>query len=208
MSHPIDPFIALSTGGKFYPLGTDPDRVDIRDIAHSLSQQCRYAGHTSEFWSVAAHSLEVSRRVEERCREWLRDNNDPSSPYHLRLDAALGYSTPERAALVALLHDASETYLQDIVRPIKPLVHGYAQWEESCERAIAQRFGLPHPWGHLVKAVDDAMVQDEVAQFFPPGSAAWKRYGITERRDYLTPLSPLVARTLFLDRFYELGGVA
>lgn len=195
MSRPIEPFIALSTGGKFYPLGPDPDRIDVRDIAHSLSQQCRYAGHTSAFWSVAAHSLEVSRRVERRyCGPFGYDPNT-GPPLGRRI-----------VALAALLHDASEAYLQDVVRPIKPLVHGYYQWEANVERAIAQKYGLPHPWPDLVKAVDDEIVRDEVASFFPPGSAAWDRYGLASRDGcgVLIALDPKEAEERFLKRFYEL----
>ena len=115
MSHQVNPFIALSTGGRFYPLGPDPERVDIRDIAHSLSNQCRYAGHTSSFWSVAAHSLEVSRRVERILftHFHLPPLNAPDG------EGAAGDDNRRRTiALTGLLHDASETYLQDIVRPI------------------------------------------------------------------------------------------
>lgn len=193
MSQHVDPFIALSTGGKFYPLGPDPDRIDIRDIAHSLSQQCRYAGHTSAFWSVAAHSLEVSRRVVEKyCYS-------KSAPEFSGVAVAV-------LGLEALLHDASEAYLQDIVRPVKPLVHGYAMWEANVERAIAQRFKLAHPWADCVKEVDDAIVLDEVANFFAPGSAAWARYDIRRREDYYTliPLEPREAEQMFLDRFTDL----
>jgi len=189
MSHPpIDPFIALSTGGKFYPLGPDPDRIDVRDIAHSLSQQCRYAGHTSAFWSVAAHSLEVANRIERKYA------------YALSRDALA------KTTLVALLHDASEAYLQDVVRPVKPLVFGYREWEANVERAIAQRFGLAHPWPDVVKAFDDGIVIDEVANFFPEGSAAWQRYGIRSRIDHavLMPLEPARAEEAFLKRFEEL----
>ncbi|MGH8899416.1 MAG: phosphohydrolase [Egibacteraceae bacterium] len=192
MSH-VDPFIALSTGGKFYPLGPDPEKVDIRDIAHSLSNQCRYAGHTSAFWSVAAHSVEVSRRYEEGPGRYFKH------------DKRVGYfSTTD--ALCALLHDASEAYLQDIVRPIKPLVHGYYQWEENVERAVAQKFGLPFPWSGTIKILDDEIVLDEVACFFPPGSAAWKRYGITAREDHavLAPLTPEQGEAAFLARFRQL----
>lgn len=189
MSRHVDPFIALSSGGKFYPLGPDPERINLVDIAHSLSHQCRYAGHTSELWSVALHSLEVSHRVEQH--PWLSSWN---------------FGDRRAAALTGLLHDASEAYLQDIVRPIKPLVHGYYLWEENVERAIARRFCLPHPWPDVVKVVDDAIAADEVAQFFPPGSEAWRRYGITEARSGLRVLEPKETKRAFLARFTELGG--
>lgn len=48
------------TGKMFWPLDPIPSEIDIRDIAHALSLQCRFAGHCSEFYSVAEHSVRVS----------------------------------------------------------------------------------------------------------------------------------------------------
>jgi uncharacterized protein len=68
------------------------DEIDILDIAHALSQMCRFTGHTSFFYSVGYHSILASEFVE---------------PAHL--------------ALEALLHDAHEAYIADLPRPIKLL---------------------------------------------------------------------------------------
>lgn len=195
----IEPFLATYSGGKFFPLGPDPERVKIEDIAHALSNLCRYAGHVSRFWSVAAHSLEVSHRIEDRL----------TTDAAMR-DSAFNYEAVRRIALTGLMHDASEAYLIDIPRPLKPLVFGYKQWEENVERAIATRFGLAFPWAAIVKEVDDEMIPDEVANFFSPGSAAWERYHITTTANHprLTPLTPPDAEADFLARFVELGGKA
>src|SRR5690606_5290032 len=72
------------TGRAVYPLDLRPDDIDIQDIAHALSMQCRYAGHTRQFYSVAEHSVHVARW----CRQY-----GPA------------------AALEGLLHDATEAYL-------------------------------------------------------------------------------------------------
>jgi len=69
--------------------------VKLIDIAHHLAHIGRYTGACSYLWSVGAHSLEVSRRI------------------------ALAGGT-FTAQLQGLLHDASEAYLVDIPRPIKP----------------------------------------------------------------------------------------
>ncbi len=201
----LAPFIATFSGGRAYPLGLDPEAVLIEDIAHSLSQQCRYAGHTSEFWSVGAHSLEVSRRIEQRYAD-LNMGRCPKDPEWANPAWFYGCDDARIAALCGLLHDACEAYLQDIVKPVKPLVQGYDKWEANVELAIAERFSLPMPFPHVVKMVDDEMVRHEVANFFPAGSAAWKRYGITNREDYdrLLPLDPKVAERRFLARFKEL----
>lgn len=56
----IEPYIETYTGRRFYFLEPTPDMVDIEDIAHSLSMQCRYTGHIKRFYSVAEHSVHVS----------------------------------------------------------------------------------------------------------------------------------------------------
>ncbi len=84
-------YIATYTGKQFYPLDPRPEDVCLEDIAHSLSNLCRFTGHTDtdRFYSVAQHSVICSTIV-----------------------------APE-AALLALLHDAAEAYLGDISRPLK-----------------------------------------------------------------------------------------
>jgi hypothetical protein len=54
-------WIQTFTGRQFWPLDPDPDDIDIRDIAHALSMKCRYGGHCIKFYSVAEHSILVSR---------------------------------------------------------------------------------------------------------------------------------------------------
>ena len=56
-------FITTWTGKRFNPLKPDATKVDIRDIAHALSQLCRFGGHCTKFYSVAEHSILVSRMV-------------------------------------------------------------------------------------------------------------------------------------------------
>lgn len=128
------------TGRTIRPLDPDPDDIVIEDIAHALSQQCRFTGHTQEFSSVAEHCVRVS---------WL---------------------VPANLALEALLHDASEAYLSDIARPVKKapgFAETYLKYEAQLERAIATRFGLPerdemHP---EIKKADQYALEAEVATF-------------------------------------------
>ena len=77
------------TGKLVNPLDLTPQDVDIRDIAHHLSNMCRWQGATRHFYSVAEHCVHVSRLV------------------------------PTGYALLALLHDAAEAYMGDAIRPIK-----------------------------------------------------------------------------------------
>lgn len=131
------------TGRTIRPLAPDPDDICIEDIAHALSNQCRFTGHTRKFSSVAEHSVRVS---------WL---------------------VPEEFRLEALLHDASEAYLSDIARPVKKapgFAETYLKYEFALERAIALRFALParlamHP---EIKKADQYALEAEVATFCHP----------------------------------------
>jgi 5'-deoxynucleotidase YfbR-like HD superfamily hydrolase len=100
------------TGGEIWPIDPRPEEINIVDIAQALSQQCRYAGHTTRFYSVAEHSVYISREV------------------------------PAELALWGLLHDASEAYLVDIPRPLKPYMPVYKHWERELMQVIAAKFGL------------------------------------------------------------------
>lgn len=107
-------WIQTYTGARFYPLEPDLDLIRIADIAHSLSMQCRYTGHTARFYSVAEHSLILAKEFH--------------TGWHYRL--------------VALLHDATEAYLSDIPRPLKylPEFAFYRHAEDRLQEMIFDKF--------------------------------------------------------------------
>lgn len=55
-------YIRTFTGRLVDPVHLTPDDVDIEDIAHALSNQCRFAGHVRRFYSVAEHSVRVMKK--------------------------------------------------------------------------------------------------------------------------------------------------
>jgi hypothetical protein len=121
------------TQRRIDPTTMTPDEVSVTDIAHGLSRQCRYNGHTYGHLSVARHCLWVA--------EYL---GDQGYPWVIRL--------------TGLLHDASETYIGDMIRPLKhnpALGTAFAEIEEHVEAQIAARFGLPFPYPSAIKAADD-----------------------------------------------------
>lgn len=124
-------WIQLISGEPFWPLDARPGEVEPGDIAWSLSMQCRYAGHVRRFYSVAEHSVMVSRLV------------------------------PPEHALWGLLHDASEAYLVDLPRPVKRNMPDYLAHEDALMMVIAERFGLPWPMPDAVKQVDTGMLHVE-----------------------------------------------
>lgn len=93
-------------------LDPDPNDVLIEDIAHALSNQCRYNGHTREFYSVAEHSVRVASCL------------------------------PVKLRLAGLMHDTAEAYVGDIVRPLKPLLKEFKEIEQRTMVAILEGLGL------------------------------------------------------------------
>lgn len=122
------------TGRKFWPLDPRPDEVHIEDIAAALGRLCRYGGHCLRFYSVAEHCVHVAA------------------------------AAPPEHRLVALMHDASEAYLADVIRPIKPFLSGYRDLEDKLMRVIAERFGFAWPEPAEVKYLDNAILSDERGQ--------------------------------------------
>lgn len=166
-------WMQTATGRQFWPIDPRADEVFPEDIAHSLAHQCRYAGHCRTFYSVAQHSVLVSLAV------------------------------PPKDALWGLLHDASEAYLVDVPRPVKPFLCGYKSAERAVTAAIASRFGLPPEMPASVKVADERILADEAAQLMAPPPVPWNlRYlpfGIT-----IDPLPPAEAKALFLARLEAL----
>lgn len=128
------------TGRKFWPMDPRSDEVFIEDIAHSLSLQCRYAGHCERFYSVAEHSVHLAR--------------------HLRWQGV-------EVALWALLHDASEAYLVDVPRPVKGHLVGYKDAEARVMAAVCERFGLAADMPAVVHDADNRIIGDELANLAP-----------------------------------------
>ena len=109
----VEPWIMTYSGQHINYLEPDKNSYDIRDIAHALSNICRYTGHCQRFYSVAEHSVRVSLTL----------------PYKLTLQG--------------LLHDAVEAYLGDVNTPLKQLLPEYKKLEKSMSASIMKYFGLP-----------------------------------------------------------------
>lgn len=139
-------WMQVASGGQFWPLDPRADEINIEDIAHSLAMQCRYAGHCLRFYSVAEHSVLMARHL-----------------------AAAG--SPD--ALWALLHDASEAYLVDVPRPVKPFLTGYKEAEARVMASVCDRFGLPILMPTEVHEADNRILVDEMSQNMTPPPVPW-----------------------------------
>ncbi len=167
------------------PLNMRPDDVCIEDIAHSLSNQCRFTGHSSVFYSIAEHSVIGSRLV------------------------------PPEHALTFLLHDAAEAYLCDVAAPLRGFVSFGGALEmdrsfdaverETWDLAIVPVFNVPPmPLAQVIKHVDRAMLVREGLELLPVGFD-WRSYG-PPADTQLEFWGPLQAREAFLARFEVLHG--
>lgn len=163
------------TGKAFFPMDPKPEDIDIIDIAHGLSNLCRYSGQTRHFYSVAQHSV------------------------------LLAQCAPEELKLHALLHDAAEAYLVDIPRPIKPHLPKYREIENRVGHVIAELFKLGGKTPAEIKVLDDRIVADEMAQLFGKPGKAFVVPNMPEPLGVkIDPWSPGKAKAEFLREFGRL----
>lgn len=166
-----DGWIQTFTGKAFYPLDPDPDDINIIDIAHALSNICRFTGHCTKFYSVAQHSVYVSNVV------------------------------PEHLALEGLLHDASEAYLCDIARPLKRMseMKAYIDADEKLTRVIAKKFKIDHELASEIKDADNRILFTEKRDIMVKEPKAWN-WSYKPYDFVIIPKAPNDAEHEFLDR--------
>lgn len=135
MEHPRNN-IRTYTGIYMDPFNMKPEEVKAEDIAHSLSMTVRANGHLAHFFSVAQHCINCAKEAKSR-----------------------GLSV--RVQLACLLHDASESYIADVPRPVKHRLTGYAEIEERVSYAVFSAFGLGGLTEDEIKdlnSIDDALL--------------------------------------------------
>lgn len=132
-------YILTYSKTKFFPLEPRLEDINIFDIAHALSMMTRANGHFKHFYSVAQHSINCFREAGNR-----------------------GYS--RKVQLCCLLHDASEGYISDIVRPVKRKLLEYHKIETTLQKSIYEKYSiteLSEVEEKQVAEVDDAMLYYE-----------------------------------------------
>jgi hypothetical protein len=167
-----------SSGKPFWPLAPELNDIRITDIAEHLSRICRYGGALRsdvQFYSVAQHSVLCSLHV------------------------------PPDHAVEALLHDAAEAYVGDMVRPLKLMMPEYRAVEDQIDRLIRQKFNLPAEMSTLVKQADRSACATERRDLLAESPGL--DWGPMPRTwsDRIEPLLPFEARDLFIARARQLG---
>lgn len=173
------PYVSTFSGNRFYPLEPRIDHIAIEDIAHGLAYQCRFNGQTHEFYSVAQHSLIVASLV----------------PTDLRL--------------AALLHDAAEAYLGDMVKPLKVLLPAFAAIEDQVSALIATAFGIDFSDYAPIKRADLIALATEKRDLMPHSAERWAYLDdIRPLPQRIVTMSPGLAKQEFLREFSLLDGGA
>ncbi len=186
------PWLGTVSGKKFRPFQPDPADIVIEDIAHGLAHSFRFAGQTPRGYTVAQHSLAVSREV------------------------------PSEDALWGLLHDAAEAYLCDVPRPIKEYVslavpnvvegrgftmEPFTTVERWTLKAVAERFELSWPMPKSVHLADDRELARERRDLFDARQPEWPEFAVEPNPEpILICQPPEEAERLFLERFSVLLG--
>lgn len=187
----------MLSGRRLDLLDPSPMDVEIEDIAHGLARVARWNGQTTgdHALSVAQHSLLVEQIVSE-----------------LRADL------PVRWRLAALIHDAPEYVVGDLITPFKSAIGlDYRELENALLRAVHVRFGLPGELPKtitgLIKRADKMAAYVEATQLAGFSESEARRFfmiprGLSEhslrKLRKIEPLAVTEAQTLFMKRFDEL----
>ncbi len=158
--------ILTLTGKQFNLFEPTPEMIDIQDIAAGLANKGHFSGLTPSYFSIAQHSVLV-------CDEF--------SFWDFFIDPKL--------KLLALLHDAAEAYIGDMIKPLKVRIPQFSQVEENIMKAICARYGLDYSSLHLIKPTDLLIQEMEYNAFYNEGR--------------ITYMNPERAKLEFIDRFNE-----
>jgi len=180
----MDGWIQTYTGRKFRPLDARAEDVDVADIAHALALKCRFNGHCREFYSVAEHSVRVSRLMVPQGRE-------------------LG--------MWGLMHDAAEAYLADIGGPIKKAFHvhrgdaveTFEAAEDRLLAVIAEALGFAVIDYEMVREADLVLLVTEARDLLgaPPESWDMPQRALAAK---IVPMTSAEAEAAFLEQYWGL----
>lgn len=157
----------LTLSGRIFDINNPTaEMIDIIDIASGLANKGHFSGLTPYMFPIAQHSILV-------CDEYAIQNPD----------------APAEMKLLALMHDASEAYIGDMIKPIKMYFPTFVALENTIMQAIAKRYNLPINRMAEIKPYDLLIQNVEYEGFYHNGRIVY--------------MDPEHARKIFIDRFNE-----
>lgn len=130
-------------------LNPDPDLLDLETIAVALGRECRFGNHCPRFYSVAEHCV-------------------------IACDLAIEDGVRGDSLRAILLHDATEAFLGDMIKPLKILLPEYQEIEHCFEVAIGVAFNLDFSLHRdVVKHYDRIMLRAEKLTMWPEDTEEW-----------------------------------
>lgn len=169
--------ITTYSGMPFWPQEPSVDDVRLSDIAAHLSCICRFGGAVGpdKWYSVAQHSVLVSLHV------------------------------PHKYALEALLHDAHEAYVGDMVRPLKEMHHNRDDIERMVDKVIREKYALPAECSPEVMKADGEALETERRDLFSGGGIVdWGCSNFKAWDTKIVPVGPREAYEMFINRLWEI----
>jgi hypothetical protein len=170
------PTILTADGLYFDFLNPSADCVTLNAIARGLANACRYGNQCAPFYSVAEHSIWVSRIV------------------------------PPEFALAGLFHDAAEAFILDMPKPLKEILPDYKAIEKRVEAVVFPALGLPATLPPEVKAADRQMLATEQLVLMNNSDAwEWTDGLVPAKGLKLKCYPPAEAYHAFIARAHKLG---
>jgi uncharacterized protein len=180
----LAPRIRTFTGMQFDFLNPTAKSIQFDDVAQGLAQECRFSRQTSLFYSVAEHSVLVSKILQRR-------------------------GAAHSVLQLGLMHDAAEAYMGDMASPLKQLCPDFKRIEARVMDAVIERFRLPprdhqFAWAMVHQADLDARAIEGV-ELMSGFDGEYGRVPIDLSPEFaIVPLSCESARNLFVLRYEEL----
>jgi hypothetical protein len=173
------PVVGTATAGWYYPVDPRPEEIKTVDLGVQLSRICRFNGaldpSVSGIYSVAQHLV--------HCCD--------VAPFEFKLEA--------------LLHDAHEAYIHDIIKPVKDCLPDYRQLERLNEAVLRKKFGLPKKMSPEVKEIDGRMYATEERDLC---HSDWAKFecakGVEPYPFTITAWTPKTAREQWISRLQQL----
>jgi hypothetical protein len=175
-------FVETFTGRAFYPMAPRVEDFSIIDIAHHLSNDCRYSGATQYFYCTAQHCCLLADYVEKE-----------------RKGTALD-------CLQILMHDGAEAYLRDIPRPIKQHLPQYRQWDFTLTMAMRSWLGWENiPIPSWQDELDSRIIADEREHIMGDSGLNWQ-HDVEPLGIAIEPWGSRFAEQQFLMRYANYSG--